>query len=184
MLKEAYEVGPANDIWVNGTTEIRFDVAAGKFSKTDIWHPLFLTNDCRYAFEYSKQHAAKDFNVKRDSKDHEAVMASSKARVAFAELKHDIKLFDFTNAEDFAAIGIPAKFAKIFEHAEPYFAWNSAINVNIDSRPIEFAIAKYVLRWQNAGEAELKLATLYKGGKGRSFKDLLMQPGLVAKPIS
>ena len=184
LLKEAYEVGPANDIWVNGTTEVRFDVAAGKFSKTDIWHPLFLTNDCRYAFEYSKQHAAKDFNVKRDSKDHEAVMASSKARVAFAELKHDIKLFDFTNAEDFAAIGIPAKFAKIFEHAEPYFAWNSAINVNIDSRPIEFAIAKYVLRWQNAKEAELKLATLYKGGKGRTFKDLLMQPGLVAKPIS
>ena len=184
LLKEAYEVGPANDIWVNGTTEVRFDVAAGKFSKTDIWHPLFLTNDCRYAFEYSKQHAAKDFNAKRDSKGHAAVMASGKARVAFAELKHDIKLFDFTKPEDFAAIGIPAKFAKLFEHAEPYFAWNSAINVNIDSRPIEFAIAKYVLRWQNAKEAELKLATLYKGGKGRTFKDLLMQPGLVAKPIS
>ena len=145
---------------------------------------MFLTNDCRYAFEYSKQHAAKDFNAKRDSKGHDEVMASGKARVAFAELKHDIKLFDFTNPDDFAAVGIPAKFAKLFEHAEPYFAWNSAINVNIDSRPIEFAIAKYVLRWQNAGEAELKLATLYKGGKGRTFKDLLMEPGLVAKPIS
>lgn len=65
------EDDPSSLLWVNGTTDKRFDIAGNKFYdistkkhlEVDAFHPLFFTQDARYALKYVQSHISKDYDV-------------------------------------------------------------------------------------------------------------------------
>ena len=87
------------------------------------------------------------------------------------KLNEDTLIFDFTDEADYELLGFDKKYMKIFDKAEPYFAWNSQIHASIDSRPIEFAIAAYCLRYLNS-TAGRSNKTFYRDSV-RPFKQIL-----------
>lgn len=171
-LNENYEIDASNCLWINGTTKARYDVASNRFPRTDIYHPLFMTNSIPYAFEYCKQHASKDYaDGQSGSRKHQHAVDGSNTIVVFMKLKEDTLIFDFTDEADYELLGFDKKYMKIFDKAEPYFAWNSQIHASIDSRPVEFAIAAYYLRYLNS-TAGRSNKTFYRDGV-RPFKQIL-----------
>lgn len=182
-LNENYNLTPANSLWINGTTALRFNITTKSFKNIDLFHPLFMTNSPEYAFKYSQQHISKDYaNNQNTTKAYYDAIKSNNALVVCMKLKTDSAIFDFTNEADFNELGLSNKFKKIFALAEPYFSWNSSIKAEIDSRPIEFSIALYYLRYLNS-TAKLTNKTFYTDST-RPFIKILFSPNLKIIPLT
>lgn len=119
MLNEKYVTSkdkPESLIWVNGTTDKRFDMGKNVFrdisnpseaAKLSPLNPCYLTSDISYAFKYIQGHITTDYRdevgASPDSEKHEEY-ERSRGIVVFAKLKDGVKLFDFADEADFIEV--------------------------------------------------------------------------------
>lgn len=160
------EKDPASLLWVNGTTDKRFDINGNWFKdvsnenelgKLSPWNPCYFTSDIGYAFRYIQGHISTDYGKERLSLlDRRKIGTNVKSDVhkkaedrngvvVFAKLKSGVRLFDFSDTEDFKAVfGAQdgEQISLLFKGFEPYFAFSTVVpNALIPKVPIEFSIA-------------------------------------------
>ena len=161
LVNESYIVdknNPSTILWGNGSTDHRFDMAHNVFYCNDAgnptgivdWcHPLFFTNNMKYMFKYVQSHISKDYKMtyQYSTKNKHEQIQRDHGVVVLVKLKDGIKLFDFTDVGDFNDVfgeRDGRSIAKVFDGAEPYFAFNTAmLHTSKSYEPIENVIAKY-----------------------------------------
>ena len=157
-LVERFETSdkkPESMLWGNGTTDHRFDLAGNTFvdpddrqkaGQIDPMNPMFLTHDVDYILKYVKSHISKDYKVDSSQEILHAKMQNDHGLIVFAKIKSGLRLFDFSDENDFKKVfgeKDSQAIALIFKEAEPYFAFNTAVtNAYKHYEPIEFSIAK------------------------------------------
>ena len=149
---------PEDLLWVNGTTDKRFDIAQNKFrdvssgdlAKLSPFTPMYLTSNINYALSYVKSHASKDFGIKNPKLKAHREVVNSHGLVVFVQLKDGVHLFDFTDKSDYAAVFSEdaGEIFEIFREAEPYFSFNTSVaNSIMNYVPIEFYVAREMSVW-------------------------------------
>ena len=93
----------------------RFNFIIG--TEPNIYNPIFLTNNVKYAIEYAVHHVSKDFaNNKKDSIAFEkAFNEEGKGRIVFVRLANGVPLFDFADASCWNDIGVDQELRAIFD---------------------------------------------------------------------
>ena len=179
---------PEKLIWVNGTTDMRFDLAknkfkdiAGGYAQLSPFSPMYLTSNIKYALSYINSHVSKDFGIKDNKTRAHGVMAQQHGIVVFVQLKEGVHLFDFTDIDDYQHVFSKdaSQIYEIFKEAEPYFSFNTAvINKHMKYVPDEFSIAKELSLWRRHKHAFPKtdadwkkwtFVTLFKQADNNTF---------------
>lgn len=164
LVEKIVTKDPETCVWVNGTTDQRYDLSAQKFkhrdgSETSEYHPLMFSMNIDDALDYSLKHGGGYGNDNRESNDAIRAFKNGNDIVVFIKLKSGVELFDFRDPECFKKVFGDGNgdLQKVFDHKEVYFAFNTSVKNDLEDRvPIEFSIARHLLVYKFSSRNKYK----------------------------